>query len=146
MAARLDGAAFVAQFRELTGEGLDRELIADRLGMSRDAVDMAVRRARDRGDDLTPQRIGDHDVQEALATLTERDDLACRAEDPELFFPAGDPRSRAFAGQVADAKQVCAGCPARAECLAWALQAGVVGVWGGTDDVDRREMRTARVA
>jgi len=48
---------------------------------------------------------------------------ACRAEDPELFFGAGTP---------AQARRVCAGCPVRAECLAFALaDVPAAGVWAG---------------
>jgi WhiB family transcriptional regulator, redox-sensing transcriptional regulator len=57
---------------------------------------------------------------------------AC-ADDPELFFP----RSSTEAAQVAAAKRVCAGCPARRECLAFALTHGVHGIWGGTTEAER---------
>jgi WhiB family redox-sensing transcriptional regulator len=50
--------------------------------------------------------------------------LACTAS-PDLFF-AESPRD------VARAKELCAGCPVRAACLAAALDRGEPwGVWGG---------------
>jgi WhiB family redox-sensing transcriptional regulator len=38
---------------------------------------------------------------------------------------------------------VCRTCPVIDECLAFALEHGEVGVWGGTTEVQRREMRRA---
>lgn len=64
---------------------------------------------------------------------------ACRDEDPELFFPVSEmgPGAR----QVAQAKAVCAGCPVRAECLRYALDAGLDhGIFGGTTDGERRKL------
>ncbi|GAB3571671.1 WhiB family transcriptional regulator [Amycolatopsis endophytica] len=64
---------------------------------------------------------------------------ACRDEDPELFFPVSEmgPGAR----QVARAKAVCASCPVRAECLAYALDAGLDnGIFGGTTEQERRSL------
>ncbi|MFF7945451.1 WhiB family transcriptional regulator [Streptomyces griseorubiginosus] len=61
---------------------------------------------------------------------------ACVGEDPELFFPVGTlgPAVR----DIAAAKQVCARCPVRPECLEWALSTGQTsGVWGGTCEQER---------
>jgi len=74
-----------------------------------------------------------------------RDEAACLHQDPELFFPIGT--TGPAVGQVERAKQVCAGCDVRNDCLQWALAAGVDhGVWGGLDDLERRALkrRTAR--
>ena len=52
-------------------------------------------------------------------------DLPCRVQDPDLWF-AESP------AQLEQAKQFCAGCPARVACLAGALRRGEPwGVWGG---------------
>ncbi len=58
----------------------------------------------------------------------------CRA-DPELFFPAdGDTEGED------KAKSICAGCPYRAPCLAFALASGQVhGIWGGLTEDERRQ-------
>lgn len=64
---------------------------------------------------------------------------ACRDEDPELFFPVSEvgPGAR----QVEQAKAVCARCTVRAECLRYALDAGLDhGVFGGTTDAERRKL------
>lgn len=67
---------------------------------------------------------------------------ACREVDPDLFFPGkGEP--------VDPARRICAGCPVRAECLAYALAASgpaLVGVWGGTTERERRTIRHATKA
>jgi WhiB family transcriptional regulator, redox-sensing transcriptional regulator len=69
-----------------------------------------------------------------------REDAACRNTDPELFFPIGTtgPALR----QIQEAKRICRTCPARSQCLAFALDHGVTdGVWGGTTEDQRRAIR-----
>lgn len=67
---------------------------------------------------------------------------ACRGMDPELFHPhRGDGRG------VLYAKDVCAECPVRPECLDHALSAPEhLGVWGGTTEKQRRRLRAQRAA
>ncbi|NGO69153.1 WhiB family transcriptional regulator [Streptomyces boncukensis] len=62
---------------------------------------------------------------------------ACAAEgiDPDVMFP---PRSNA--ALVAEARAVCASCPVRPACLAWALdhpRDAAYGVWGGLTEAER---------
>ena len=71
-----------------------------------------------------------------------RQGAACRDQDPELFFPLTEmgPGAR----QVDRAKAVCARCPVRADCLAYALEGGLDhGIFGGTTESERRELRRA---
>lgn len=65
---------------------------------------------------------------------------ACRPLNPELFFP-GKGQSARLAKKVCDKV-----CPVKAECLEWALAqpVRVEGVWGGTTEKDRRELRRAQ--
>jgi hypothetical protein len=50
---------------------------------------------------------------------------ACKGADPRIFD--GDTPA-----DVETAKQICAGCPVRADCLRFAIQCGAgYGVWGG---------------
>lgn len=57
---------------------------------------------------------------------------ACAGEDPDLFFPDGDP------ARIQAAKRICQGCPVFSECLAVALERREAhGVWGGTDERER---------
>ena len=71
---------------------------------------------------------------------------ACLSADPDLFFPISSvgPAER----RIARAKQICAGCGVRRECLEFALsQDQIYGIWGGTTVEDRqRERRRKRRA
>ena len=73
-----------------------------------------------------------------------RSAAACRSADPELFFPVSD--SGKSLEQVAEAKAVCAGCPVRRECLAFALRTEQVhGIWGGTTADERTIARRSPI-
>ena len=62
----------------------------------------------------------------------------CRDEPPSRFFPSDG------AG-VDAARQVCAGCPVKEECLEYALRNRVDhGVWGGASERERRRILRAR--
>lgn len=67
------------------------------------------------------------------------DRAACRAHDPELFFPVsavGPGRE-----QTEDAKRVCRSCPVLLECLEWAITGAVpFGVLGGLSEDERRAL------
>jgi hypothetical protein len=73
-----------------------------------------------------------------------RHGAACRAVDPEVFFPA-PVAGLAFAKRVGVAKAVCAGCPVREACLTWALSALPEGIAGGMTEHERRTERARRV-
>ena len=64
-----------------------------------------------------------------------REQALCRETDPEAFFPEKGQSPNA-------ARQVCAGCPVRAECLADALARRDVafGVLGGLTPRERRDL------
>lgn len=58
----------------------------------------------------------------------------CVGEDPEVFFPSyGDPGT--------EARQVCAACPVRGQCLGHATAADELGIWGGLDQRERRNLK-----
>jgi len=68
---------------------------------------------------------------------------ACISADPELFFPISS--SGASRRQEKRAKAICAGCPVKAECLAFALETRQVhGVWGGLGEEELRRLRRRR--
>ncbi|MFK4085221.1 WhiB family transcriptional regulator [Kribbella sp. NPDC020789] len=70
---------------------------------------------------------------------------ACRDEDPELFFPIGTTGPSLL--QTEAAKQVCARCPVRPDCLDWALTTGQdAGIWGGLTEIERRLLKRTRTA
>jgi WhiB family transcriptional regulator, redox-sensing transcriptional regulator len=59
---------------------------------------------------------------------------ACTDADPNLFFAAEAETLAARKAREADARAVCARCPARLPCLEWAMAAGEQdGIWGGVD-------------
>jgi WhiB family transcriptional regulator, redox-sensing transcriptional regulator len=65
---------------------------------------------------------------------------ACLDCDPDLFFPIA-PSGPALR-QIEQAKAVCARCPVRRECLQYALATRQVhGVWGGTSEEERQQLR-----
>lgn len=71
-----------------------------------------------------------------------REFAACRGLDVDVFFPMGRPGSPGFERRAASARAVCAGCPVRARCLAFALAAGLDdGIFGGLDPAQRRAVR-----
>lgn len=64
----------------------------------------------------------------------------CRGRTELFFHPHGE-REPARSEREAAAKQVCAGCPVRRECLAHALGSGEpYGVWGGLSEAEREEL------
>jgi hypothetical protein len=71
-----------------------------------------------------------------LASLIHRASPACTGQ-PELFFAPDsfeDEPPAGHAARVAAARQVCAPCPVRLACLAYALKTlPEPGVWGGHD-------------
>lgn len=72
--------------------------------------------------------------------LSWRQVASCRDTSPELFFPIGT--TGQAIDQIEAAKYVCMGCPARVECLEFALSTNQdSGVWGATSEEDRRHLR-----
>lgn len=64
-------------------------------------------------------------------------DAACRSQGPDAMFVRGAEQNRA--------KQLCASCPVRAECLAEALDDRIEwGVWGGMTERERRALLRRR--
>jgi WhiB family transcriptional regulator, redox-sensing transcriptional regulator len=74
-------------------------------------------------------------VSLAADWLLWQDEALCRGhEHPELWFPKNHGGS---------ARSICATCPVRADCLAFALDQGadIAGVWGATAEHERRLLR-----
>ena len=60
---------------------------------------------------------------------------ACRGVGPDVFFPERG-------ADVATAKQLCVACVVRGQCLAASLERSErYGIWGGTTDMQRRQVR-----
>ena len=69
-----------------------------------------------------------------------RHQAACRDIDPEIFFPVGT--TGPALAQIEAAQSICGTCAVQPDCLQWALETGQdAGIWGGTTEEERREMR-----
>ena len=74
-----------------------------------------------------------------------RDHASCRFVDPAIFFPTGEPALAV--AEIEAAKEVCRTCPVQASCLRFAFENKQEhGIWGGTDEVERRRLRRAWLA
>ncbi len=81
-----------------------------------------------------------HLLSLTLASDEWRANAACRDTNPDLFFPVGT--TGPAIEQIAAAKAICGECPAREECLEYALATNQdSGIWGGTSEEERRVMR-----
>jgi WhiB family redox-sensing transcriptional regulator len=84
------------------------------------------------------QRAADLPTVRFLARGDWRLRAACQSVDPDLFFPIS--ASGRSLEQVTAAKAICAACPVRRECLAFALITGQAhGVWGGLTQEERQQ-------
>lgn len=83
----------------------------------------------------------------SIPVTLERDEwrqfAECRDTDPDLFFPVGT--TGPALEQIANAKAVCRTCDVQGLCLEYAISTNQdSGVWGGTSEEERRQMRRAR--
>jgi WhiB family redox-sensing transcriptional regulator len=80
------------------------------------------------------------DILAEVRDLDWMDRGLCAETDPDSFFPEKG-------GSAKAPKVVCRSCEVRAECLAYALEhsghgdVGTFGIWGGTSELKRRQMR-----
>jgi WhiB family transcriptional regulator, redox-sensing transcriptional regulator len=66
---------------------------------------------------------------------------ACRTTNTEAFFNPDYLRGRNKRAREAAAKAICARCPVREACLAWALYLGEThGIWGGMTPEERARL------
>lgn len=79
-------------------------------------------------------------IQRGAPPVERRDwweSAACLEADPELFFPVA--ANGPAMDEIARAKEVCAECRVRRQCLQFALATHQShGVWGGTTEEERR--------
>jgi len=62
----------------------------------------------------------------------------CAITDPELFFPE---RASNFVKITETAKSLCRTCAIRLACLNYAVHTDVEGIWGGTDERERKAIQ-----
>lgn len=65
----------------------------------------------------------------------------CAQVGTDLFFTQDDSINYRDLDRV---KRLCASCEMQEPCLEYALHVNVVGVWGGTTDVQRKQIRKQR--
>lgn len=79
-----------------------------------------------------------------MPTSNWRDLAVCLDHDPELFDAPGRGRTSI------EAIRICRGCPVRRDCLTFCIEeidaAYDFGVWGGTSQDARREVREGRAS
>ena len=77
-------------------------------------------------------------LEEEIQGLVDwRDAASCRSSDPDVFFPDGEDVEA-----IGRAKEICAACPVREECLAFAVELNQTdGIWGGRTPAERRRLR-----
>lgn len=73
-----------------------------------------------------------------LEALAWQDLANCRGADVDIFFPDRGASTRG-------AKEICAACQVRSECLDYAVTRGEkFGIWGGLSERERRKIRKQR--
>jgi Transcription factor WhiB len=58
----------------------------------------------------------------------------CIGEDPAVFFPSNGALG-------SEARDICASCAVRQQCLSYATAADESGIWGGLDQDERRNLK-----
>lgn len=62
-------------------------------------------------------------------------------EQNDLFYPPDLLTTRSKQFNAAPAKAICADCPVRMDCLWSAIANNEQGIWGGTTEEERRDIR-----
>ena len=72
---------------------------------------------------------------------------ACRGPQAAVFFPPSSfERKDEKEAREARAKEICAGCPVRKPCLDYAIRIKEPhGIWGGLNEVERKQVLGRRV-
>jgi hypothetical protein len=64
----------------------------------------------------------------------------CMETDPDAFFPE---QGGGLNRDIKNAKKICSRCPAKVECLNYALEANEqFGIWGGLTTSERHRLRS----
>ncbi len=116
-----------------------RALLAESGAVTREQVD--ARTALPSPTSQAPVRVS---VLVPVAALRGwRSEANCAGVDPDLFFPERGGSKVLQARQIEQAKEVCAGCSVRMQCLVDALEGQeAFGIWGGLSERERREFQT----
>ena len=77
-----------------------------------------------------------------------KEQTLCSSTDPDLWFP--EPRYRNDTAhyrteESMQARAICGACPAKPECLEYALRySGLHGIWAGLDPMQRDRLQKAK--
>jgi WhiB family redox-sensing transcriptional regulator len=86
-------------------------------------------------------RAGFEDTDGAGENWRSRGECAKPGHDAEQWFPFSYTGGPSLA-QIDRVRAICAGCPVRARCLAWAMETGQGdGIWAGTTPEQRKAIR-----
>jgi WhiB family redox-sensing transcriptional regulator len=79
----------------------------------------------------------------AIAQVLWTERAVCRGDVSHLFFaPPAWEAADVRAKREKVAKSICARCPVKSPCLAYALRVHeALGIWGGTTEADRRQLQ-----
>lgn len=64
----------------------------------------------------------------------------CGFDDQDLFFPADRESTRNKIAREKAVKKICESCVVMNKCLSYAIVNSEVGVWGGTNDEERKQI------
>jgi WhiB family redox-sensing transcriptional regulator len=84
-----------------------------------------------------------------LPEFSSRQKPLCADADPELFYPIEVESRLSARGTVVSAKylderaakKICNQCPLQMACLKYALENSEYGIWGGTSETERANLR-----
>jgi hypothetical protein len=62
----------------------------------------------------------------------------CATTDPELWFPE---KNNQYVKITLIAKDLCRTCPIQLPCASYALGTDVEGIWGATDEQERKQLQ-----
>lgn len=86
--------------------------------------------------ELDPAPVGHVSWASELVTDMPRlPEARCVDSDPDAWFPQTNEEERS-------AKRICRLCAERQPCLQWALDHDESGIWGGTNERERRRLRS----
>lgn len=69
-------------------------------------------------------------------------DAACAGKVSVFDVPEN---GQMYDGQLTEAKRICGGCPSALPCLTWALTHKEIGIWAGTTEAKREQIRRDRI-
>jgi WhiB family redox-sensing transcriptional regulator len=74
---------------------------------------------------------------------------ACAEVDPDAFFPMdiyinGQLVPSTKYENESGAKKVCSDCTYKLECLSFAIKTNEIGIWGGTTEFERKNLKRRR--